>query len=332
MNLVIIGLIVIAAFVAGSLCYVFAYRGTARFENLSEYLRKGWPPFAPLNCLLYAFTEKRAAKPVMNLADFKELARIQENWPVIREEAMRLFDQGTFESTKDPNAASYYDLGFRTFYKYGWSKFYLTWYGHTHASARRLCPNTVKILEGLPTVNGAMFSMLPPGSQLTRHLDPLACSLRYHLGLSTPNDDACFLNVDGQAKSWRDGEAFIFDETYLHFAKNNTDRYRVILMCDIERPLHLVGKVVNFFYKGLTRLTVVPNMEGDKRGLVNAIFSSLSPILKRTKALKQTNRPLYLAIKYGVNLALIVLALALFAGVFGLVNSIYLWTSAESRI
>jgi aspartyl/asparaginyl beta-hydroxylase (cupin superfamily) len=34
----------------------------------------------------------------------------------------------------------------------------------------------------------------------------------------TPNDDRCFIEVDGIRYSWRDGEAVIFDETYIHWA------------------------------------------------------------------------------------------------------------------
>lgn len=300
-------LIAILAFVCGSLLYVYKYRGHARFENFSEYLRKGWPIFAPFNCLLYLFTEKRALKPIMEIEKFPELKDIQNNWKIIQKEVVDLYEKGYFEMTKKPTENSYYDIGFRTFYKYGWSKFYLKWYGYTHESAKKLAPETVKILERSKMVNGAMFSILPVGSQLTRHLDPVACSLRYHLGLSTPNQDSCFINIDDQMYSWRDGEALLFDETYLHYAKNNSDRYRLILMCDVERPMNFLGKFVNFLYKGLMRLTVVPNMTGDKHGLVNQIFSSLSPILQRTKTLKQTNRPLYLTIKYSVNVTLALL-------------------------
>jgi beta-hydroxylase len=207
------------------------------------------------------------------------------------------------------------------FYKYGWSKFYLNWYGYTHASAKRLCPNTVEILSRVPQVKGAMFSVLPAGSQLTRHLDPIACSLRYHLVLVTPNADECYINVDGTNYSWRDGEAFIFDETYLHYAQNNTDQCRMILMCDVERPLSSFGRVVHFFYSGITKLTVVPNMDGDKRGLVNVVFSTLAPLLMKTKILKQTNRPLYLTIKYTTNATLIALVTALVGGtLYGIVS------------
>lgn len=302
--------LLLLSFVLGSMIYVYRYRGQARYENLSEYLRKGWPIFTPLNCLLYLFTQPRALHPIINLGEFKELDSLKKNWKIIRDEAVQLYEKGYFNQTNKPGSGAYFDIGFRTFYKYGWSKFYLKWYGYTHPSALHLCPNTVKILSQCKIVNGAMLSLLPPGSQLTRHLDPVACSLRYHLGLTTPNNDSCFINIDGVDYSWRDGEALLFDETYIHYAKNNTDQYRLILMCDIDRPMHTVGRFINFLYKGLARLTVVPNLEGDKRGLANIIFSSLSPILQKSKELKQTNRPLYLTLKYTVNFLLLLILLS----------------------
>ena len=303
-------------FVVGSMTYVFRYRGVVRYAGLREYMRKAWPVFAPLNCMLYAFTEKRARRVFMDLAEFPELATIQQNWQVIRDEAMRLYEGGYFNKTTDTKTGAYFDVGFRTFYKYGWSKFYLRWYGHTHASAQALCPNTIRILRDLRSVNGAMFSLLPPGSQLTRHLDPIAVSLRYHLGLSTPNSDACFINVDGQQYSWRDGQAALFDITYLHFARNDTDKPRLILMCDVERPMSLIGSFINFLYKGLARLTVVPNIEGDHRGLANRLFSAIGPVFDRTKALKRSNRKLYNVVKYLFNGTLIVLFVLLLVAIF----------------
>ncbi|WP_163435864.1 aspartyl/asparaginyl beta-hydroxylase domain-containing protein, partial [Escherichia coli] len=59
-----------------------------------------------------------------------------------------------------------------------------------------------------------------------------------HLGLVTPNDDRCYISVDGERYSWRDGEGVIFDETYLHYAENQSDQMRIILFSDVERPLN----------------------------------------------------------------------------------------------
>ncbi len=319
-----IGLLTIFGFSVGSLTYAYKFRGKSRWENLTEYMRKGWPIFTPFNCLLYLFTQQRAQKSIMNVADFPELKPLQQNWQVIRDEVINLYKGQHFEKTKQEGAQSSYDLGFRTFFKYGWSKFYLTWYGHTHESAQKLCPKTVALVNSIPSINGAMFSLLPVGSQLTRHLDPVACSLRLHLGLMTPNDDSCYINVDGQKYSWRDGELFIFDETFLHFAKNDSEQYRLILMCDIERPMFFIGHIINFFYKGLMRMTVVPNMDGDSRGLVNKIFSFLSPTLKKTKTLKQTNPGLYKVVKYSVNFTLLGIVVLLLFGILKFIQWIFL--------
>ena len=304
----------------GCMAYVYRYRGTARYDSVREYVRKAWPIFAPLNCMLYLFTEKRARRVFMDLGEFPELEAIKANWTTIRDEAVALQAAGYFNKAKDPNTPAYFDVGFRTFFKYGWSRFYLNWYGHTHESAMALCPKTVEILARIPSVNGAMFSLLPPGGQLTRHIDPLAISLRYHLGLATPNSDDCFINVDGQAYSWRDGQASLFDITYLHFARNESASPRLILMCDIERPLGLVGTVINFFYKGIARLTVVPNLQGDTQGFANRVFSTVGPLLGRTKALKKSNRPLYTVVKWAFNGALLVLLALPVYGLFRLLG------------
>ena len=316
---------VIVLFTVLSMLYVWRFRGELRFEGFSEYVRKGWPMFAPLNCFLYLMTQRRAKKPIMDITDFDELSPILDNWETIREEAQALWKNKYFEQTKDPDNKAYYDVGFRTFYKYGWGKFYLDWYGVTHNSALEMCPKTVEIVKKVKSVNGAMFSVLPAGSKLTRHLDPVACSLRLHLALDTPEDDACFINIDGTDYSWRNGKALLFDETYLHHAKNNTEDYRLILMCEVERPMNIFGRIFNPFFKLLMRMTVVPNTDQDKRGIANRVFSWVSPILRRSKALKQTNPVMYQISKWTTNIILLLIILAFFAGIFYLCA--YIWTS-----
>ncbi|KPQ02281.1 MAG: beta-hydroxylase LpxO [Idiomarinaceae bacterium HL-53] len=296
--------------------YVYAFRGTYRHPSFNEYVRKCWPIFAPLNCLLYMSTERRGKKPILDLNDFPELGIVRQNWEMIRDEALALQANNEFENTKSETNSGYYDVGFRTFFKYGWSKFYLKWYGYTHDSAKRTCPNTVALISKLPQVKGAMFTLLPPGSKLTPHSDPFACSLRYHLGLKTPNDDNCWINVDNQQYSWRDGEALLFDETYVHHVSNNTDKHRLILMLDVERPMGWIGKLVNFFYRSLMRMTIVPNDETDKRGLANTVFASVAPLLAKSKQLKQTNKPLYKTLKFVVNSILALILLGILAVLF----------------
>jgi len=305
-----------------SVAYVYRWRGQTRYASLTQYLRKSWPIFAPLNCILYMTTLRSARGPVLAGDAVPNLSILRDNWQVIRDEALAIQSDGAFEAAKAAGSPGSYDIGFRTFFKRGWSKFYLKWYGVTHRSARRTCPRTVALLKRVPEIKGAMFAILPAGSELTFHADPLACSLRYHLGLQTPNSDLCLIEVDGVRLSWRDGQDFIFDETYPHQAHNGTGASRLILMCDVARPLNIIGRVFNAGYGLLAGGTLVPNTDEDKRGPASAIFAALAPIQARTRALKQTNLARYKLLKHTINATLLVVVLAALYGLFRVVETV----------
>ena len=82
-----------------------------------------------------------------------------------------------------------------------------------------------------------MFSVLKPNSNIKPHRGPYRGSLRLHLALDTPNDDKCFIIVDGKKYRWNNGEFFIMDDTYVHEVANNSEKNRVILFLDISRPV-----------------------------------------------------------------------------------------------
>lgn len=322
MNFSIVALAGVLVYAVLSIAYVYRWRGRTRYASLTQYLRKSWPIFAPLNCVLYMNTLPWARGPVLEAASVPNLSLLRDNWEVIRDEALALRSEGAFEKAKAAGSAGSYDVGFRTFFKRGWSKFYLQWYGTTHRSAQRSCPQTVALLNRIPEVKGAMFTILPPGGELTLHADPLACSLRYHLGLQTPNADACMIEVDGVRLSWRDGQDFIFDETYPHQAHNGTDENRLILMCDVARPLNPFGRAFNAVYRLLAGGTLVPNTEEDKRGPVSAIFATLAPVRARSLELKRTNPRRYKALKHLTNATLLCLVLAAVFGLFRLAETV----------
>src|SRR5690606_7677570 len=136
---------------------------------------------APINCLFYLFSKPKN-QPFLDLNDFPELKLLQDNWQLIRDEALNRNQAAQIKASDKLD-----DLSFNSFFRTGWKRFYLKWYGANLKSAEQLCPRTLALLNQLPNVKGAMFAMLPPGARLVRHRDPYAGSLRYHLGLSTPN-------------------------------------------------------------------------------------------------------------------------------------------------
>ena len=120
-----------------------------------------------------------------------------------------------------------------------------------------------------------MFALLPPGGHLNPHRDPFAGSLRYHLGLITPNSDDCRIFVDGSMYAWRDGEDVVFDETYVHWAENRTDQPRIILFCDLERPLRsqVVRSINRHVSAFMGKITTSPNQGLDRTGGLNRIYA-----------------------------------------------------------
>ncbi len=109
---------------------------------------------------MYAFSAV-PNQPILDRRSFPSLDVLRDNWEVIRDEGLTLYNRGDVKASD-----AYDDAGFNSFFRRGWKRFYLKWYGEPLASARRECPKTVALLEGLPGVKAAMFAMLPPAGNL----------------------------------------------------------------------------------------------------------------------------------------------------------------------
>ena len=275
------------------------FRGKERLRFLRQ-LTEPSGLFAPFNALMYAFS-KVPSDPILEEADFPELEPLKQNWEVIRDEARALY-----EGDRIRTSAKHDDLAFVAFYKRGWKRFYLKWYGEALPSAKEWCPRTVELVDSIPSIKSAAYTLLPPGSTLGRHRDPYAGSLRYHLGLVTPNSEQCRIYIDGERHVWHDGEAVVFDETYVHWAENESDHVRIILFCDVVRPLHTpIARGLNSLVaRTLIKGTTSRNEASEKVG----IFNRLTPWIYRVKMamtrFKETRPRLYVAFKVALNLGL----------------------------
>lgn len=282
----------------GSALYVH-FRGKVRMRagrqvtDFSTFL-------APFNVLGYIFS-KVPNTPYLPMETFPELKPLRDNWETIRDEAVNLDKIGEIGHGEG--------MAFKSFYKNDrWRRFYLSWYGKQYDAAKEHCPKTLELVNSIPSVNAALFVRLNPGKSLNRHRDPFSISLRYHLGLVTPNDDRCRIIVDGQSMSWRDGQDFIFDETYVHEAKNETDQARIILFCDIQRPMvnRFLDWVAAKTCQLVAVLTVANNKEAEHTNLINDLLEKvLYPTSHFFQRQKAKNRKLYYRVKHSL-MALIV--------------------------
>ena len=279
---------------AGSAVYVH-FRGREKLRLGRQFLDHS-TFIAPYNVLMYMFSGV-PNKPVLPVETFPELKKLSDNWETIREEAVRLFDEGRIRDALNNN-----DWGFHSFFKSGWKRFYLKWYDDFMPSAQQLCPKTVELVQSIPSIHGAMFTILPAGAKLGGHRDPFAGSLRYHLGLVTPNSENCRIVVDGVPCSYYDGKGFVFDETFIHWAENKTDTNRIIFFCDIERPMSngVMSRFNHWVTEHIVKISQSPNVEGEKVGALNAAFSHISKLHQASRRMKQWNRNAYYAAKYAV--------------------------------
>lgn len=311
MNLRILLAALIALYVVASIGYVYRWRGRARYPSFSHYLCSSSPLFAPLNCLLYLATRGYARRPVMDAAYLSGIAILRQRWAQIRDEAFALHLAGESDATRTRHPIGQYDLAFRTFRRRGWKTFYLKWYGKPHRSARRLCPESVRLLEQVPSIRAAMFSVLPAGDELGLRADPLACSLHYHLGLETPNSDRCFINVVGTQLPWRDGEDFVVDGTYPHYARNGSGELRLILVCEVDRPMNFIGRAFSALYRVAARAMAEPNTPEDRCGSFGWLSWVVATWQAITWKLKQRKGPARVVLQLSFDAAIVVSAFLL---------------------
>ena len=280
-------------------------RGRVR-HDLVRQLADHSTVLAPYNSLAYLFSAV-PRDAVLDPILLPELAPLREHWQTIRDEAVSLLDAGRIRPSE-----KYSDIAFNSFFRRGWKRFYLKWYGPVLPSAAAHCPETVRLVQSIPSINAALFAVLPPGGKLGEHRDPFAGSLRYHLGLVTPNSPSCRIYVDGDQLHWRDGEPLLFDETYVHSAVNESDVTRIILFCDVTRPMRTrVMRALNAWVaRRIVPLTASRNEADEPLGAVNGIaryIYALKGFFHRIK--KRTDLRLYYGIKYGGTAILVWLVL-----------------------
>lgn len=127
-----------------------------------------------------------------------------------------------------------------------WKTYFLYGFGYKAEQNCARCPVTTQLIEGIPGMKTAFFSILAPGKHIPEHRGLYKGFIRYHLGVKIPQPNTqCGIKVDGETRHWKEGESLIFDDTYPHKTWNNSDEIRVVLFMDILRPLQFPGTVLN---------------------------------------------------------------------------------------
>ena len=178
--------------------------------------------------------------PFLDASLFPELLSLQADWEAVRTELDQIlrkrdeipaFHQLSPDQVRISKGDAWKTFAFRVFSR------------RIDANCEQ-CPVTSRLLDALPGLQNAWFSILAPGYHIPPHRGPSKAVVRCHLGLRVPAEAArCRLRVDRETRHWTAGEWLCFDDTFEHEVHNDTDETRVVLFLDLDRPLDRVGNI-----------------------------------------------------------------------------------------
>ena len=159
------------------------------------------------------------------------MSQLEANWEAIRDELLSFVEKGT--GMCDVRTTGGDELNIES----KWKLAMIFGYGKPMDEVKDYFPLTLSILEKLPEVQNAAFSLLKAGGSISPHCGSTASILRYHLALIVPdNGKHSCLTVAEVKIPWGEGKGILFDDTFEHSARNGAEEDRIVLIVDIFRP------------------------------------------------------------------------------------------------
>jgi len=183
-------------------------------------------------------------------AVFPFLQAFEREWPAVRRELDALLEtRARLPALAEisPDAARIGDERWKTFLLYG--------FGERSERNCATCPETARLLEGVPGLQNAWFSILAAGARVPRHKGISKGLIRCHIPLIVPDrPENCRMSLGKETFHWELGKPVVFDDTVKHGVWNATEQERVVLLFDFERPMRPLGRLLGrLFLAGVRR-------------------------------------------------------------------------------
>ena len=198
---------------------------------------------------IVAFAERQNLKRatlgnpcIYDSAAFPWAANIERDWRAIRGE----LDRVLVRKSELPNVQEITIDAAAISGDAGWKIFPLIAYGVRSQPNIGLCPQTWRIVQRIPGLTTAMFSILEPGKRIPPHRGPYNGVLRLHLGLLVPEpSERTAIRIGQEQRHWQEGRVLIFDDAYTHEAWNESGQPRAVLFVDFMKPLRFPANLLN---------------------------------------------------------------------------------------
>ncbi|WP_025736638.1 aspartyl/asparaginyl beta-hydroxylase domain-containing protein [Mycobacterium genavense] len=172
---------------------------------------------------------------------FSSTTYLAENWTAIRDEAQAVMCDpmsilSLREISVDHEKIAVDDR---------WRSFFLWGYGIRSDVNCARCPETARILEHIPGLLTAMYSVMLLGAHVPHHTKSTKGIVTAHLGLIVPRErQNCRMEIGDHEVVWREGQIAIVDDMFPHEVWYDTEDHRVVLLFHVKRPLRFPGSLV----------------------------------------------------------------------------------------
>jgi aspartyl/asparaginyl beta-hydroxylase (cupin superfamily) len=196
---------------------------------------------------------KGAMPAYFSPALFPECVYIKSKYPEIRREVEEYF------RTVRPDQLKPGFIPHSSWDGVGWNSIGLYTFGFRRNKHCRQFPVLTSIVESIPSMTSAQISVIKPHSRLKAHIDDTSAVVRIHLGIKVPASlPQIGLRMKGREVSWREGELLVLSPIRPHYAWNETDEERIVVIIDIvhaqyaARKLRICGNVLAQYVMKIT--------------------------------------------------------------------------------
>ncbi|ARV62946.1 aspartyl beta-hydroxylase [Nostocales cyanobacterium HT-58-2] len=180
--------------------------------------------------------------PFYKSYQFNWVENLEVNWRTIRKELEAVLKYEDCLPNFEDISPDQYNLNKDN----RWKAYLFYTYGLKAVKNCESCPETTRLIEKVPGMKTACFSILLPHKHIPEHYGPYKGVIRYHLGLIVPHPrENCRIRVGNDFGYWEEGKSLIFDDTFQHEVWNDTDGNRVVLFLDVVRPMYFPFSVIN---------------------------------------------------------------------------------------
>lgn len=190
--------------------------------------------------------------PFIDPAMLPGLSVLVDQWHAIRAE----LDQLLADETDIPSLGAVSPDHRRIAPNDDWRSFFFVGHGYRVTDNCARCPETAAVIDRIPGVVVAFFSIFKPGTHVPEHRGVTKAMLNVHLGLIVPQGPGkCEMRVASERRNWAEGELMVLDETWPHEAWNLTKEPRVVLFLQVKRPMRWYGRLIGGLFLWAMRRT-----------------------------------------------------------------------------